>query len=274
MRINNAGGRIEHVPEILYHWRQHEVSSTNNSSGNFHSINSVRFVLERQLQINPKNHNFSIKNWPVNRGAEELYIERKHINMPIFFHYGEVENHMEIESISNGILIVTSPEVFFDSNELLTEVARLFDLHPQLGGVGGNIFDVNGNVYDSCSALNKRGELESYWADNSPNNPGPYALGLKTQCVDFTSSCMAFFRISALQKLSQWPLNIEDKDLITFTLCSLLRNSNWLIAYSPLVFGRTNFVANPRKEYYPKISDPNKEKNSLVRYGATRNFKG
>ena len=31
--IAGWGGRIEHVPEILYHWRQHSGSTTNNSNG-------------------------------------------------------------------------------------------------------------------------------------------------------------------------------------------------------------------------------------------------
>ena len=85
MRIHNDGGRIEHVPAILYHWRHHPVSTTNIEGGNPQSFDSVRHVLESQIKKHPRSNVFYVEEREIFPGARELYIARKGTDLPPFF---------------------------------------------------------------------------------------------------------------------------------------------------------------------------------------------
>lgn len=76
MRIWQAGHKLAHVPEILYHWRQHPQSSTNKADPVAGSIASVRHVLDRFVAAQPRPELYRVEDFPIFRGARELYILR------------------------------------------------------------------------------------------------------------------------------------------------------------------------------------------------------
>jgi hypothetical protein len=75
-RIWGSGGAIEHVPEVLYHWRTHPASQTNRAGGNQASLASQRQVLERFLGGTPRPELYRVAPFPLDRGAPEWWIER------------------------------------------------------------------------------------------------------------------------------------------------------------------------------------------------------
>jgi len=76
MRLWQAGHSMVHVPEVLYHWRQHAESSTGKADPAVGSINSVRHILERFTARIPRPERYRVEDFPIFRGAREMYVLR------------------------------------------------------------------------------------------------------------------------------------------------------------------------------------------------------
>jgi hypothetical protein len=67
-----------HVPEVLYHWRQHPASSTNTSDGpNEGSRQSTRHLLQRFISALPNPDLYHVGETPIFRGAPEWHVFRR-----------------------------------------------------------------------------------------------------------------------------------------------------------------------------------------------------
>jgi glycosyltransferase involved in cell wall biosynthesis len=93
LRFAAAGKRIAHVPEVLYHWRQHAASNTNRPDPNFGSLRSQRHVLERWVKSHPTPELFSVEEFPIHRGAIEYWIARRPVCPPslVLIAYGHTK---------------------------------------------------------------------------------------------------------------------------------------------------------------------------------------
>jgi|GEM_PF-665891 len=271
-RVANAGGRIEHVPEVLYHWRKHSASTTNNGTdADTRSLQSVRHILERQIARTANPARFYVSEWPEHRGAKELYIARRPGDLPPFVWIGDA-TESAVASEDDAILIVASSGVLIESQRVFTEAARLFELHPTVGAVGGLVENKDGVVVDACSMVNRAGLLESPWRGQPSDFSGSYALALKPQTVAATGNSLAFFRIAALKHAGAWPLPANGSSVAARVtqLCNLLSAGRWTIAFSPLVRGRAEVVENGPQRRRPK--EARGGASALVRYGAARSF--
>ena len=273
-RIAGSGGRIVHVPEVLYHWRRHKASTTNNAIGDPRSLDSVRSVLERHIASSAAPERFYVANWPEDRGSPELYIARRTDPLPQFVWIGDVVSGQPSACGNDAILMVTTSGIFIDSRHVLLEVTRVFELHPGVGAVGGLVEGAGGLAVDACYMVNPAGVLESPWLGQPTSYAGPYALGKKTQSVATTGNALAFFRISALKQAGAWPLmGTAPLSMLAAQLCGKLAAKGWTIAFSPLVKARAGTVfhgAPPRRrpmDGIPRVS------HALVRYGITRAFR-
>jgi hypothetical protein len=273
-RVANAGGRIEHVAEVLYHWRQHPGSTTNKAEGDSRSLDSVRYVLERQIAdtLNPRH--FYVAEWPINRGARELYIARRADDLPPFVWIGDAAKENDHCAEDNGILVFATNGVRIECKKVLVEVARLMELHPHLGAVGGLVEREDGVVVDGCFLGNAAGMLASPWIGKSSSYSGPYALAQKTQSVASTGKLLAFFRISALKQIGTWPLAAHEFCSDTaIQWCGLLSQKGWNVAFSPLIKARTGSIPyiEKRLRWSPNFQVPLNQ--SLIRYGSIRGFR-
>ena len=272
LRVSNAGGRIEHVPEVLYHWRQHAISTTNNAQGDSRSLESVRHVLERQIALTAEPNRFYVTEWPEYRGARELYISRRTGDLPPFIWIGDAA--VEAATCSeDAILVVAANGVLIESQQVFSEVARLFELHPRLGAAGGLVANKDGMVVDACSVVNRSGMLESPWTGHPSNYSGSYALAVKTQTVAATGQSLAFFRIAALKQAGAWPLpaNLFATDHV-MQLCSQLSADGWTVAFSPLIRARAELAGTGTQGRLPAgmaVVDAS----ALVQYGTARSFR-
>jgi O-antigen biosynthesis protein len=274
MRITSAGGRIEHVAEVLYHWRRHAESTTNNQQGDSRSLDSVRHILERHIARTATPQHYYVAEWPENRGGRELYIARRPDALPQFVWMGDVAKAEAINCDEEAILIVAANGVTIESQQVFVEAARLFELHPLVGAVGGTVVGVDGLIVDSCYMVNCGGALESPWLGQPMNHGSPYALALKTQSVATTGNSLAFFRISALKRVSIWPMETQVISSRTIMkLCSLLVEDGWVVAFSPLIQARAGSAyRNKKSRMQPPTGVPTSS-HALVRYGMTRNFR-
>jgi hypothetical protein len=82
LRCAAAGKRIVHVPEVLYHWRQHAASSTNRTDPESASLHSQRHVLERCVKTHPNPELFSVEKFPIERDAAAYWIARRAVSSP------------------------------------------------------------------------------------------------------------------------------------------------------------------------------------------------
>ena len=272
-RIAEHGGRIEHVPEILYHWRQHAGSTTNNAEGDPRSLDSVRHILERHIARTKHPHRFYVTDWPVNRGARELYIARRLDDLPQLVWIGDLASESN-KCNDDAILVFAVSGILIESHQVFVEVVRLFDLHPHVGAVGGLVEGKNGVVVDGCYMVNNSGMLESPWVGRPVNQNGPYALAMKTQSVATTGNSLAFFRVAALRQAGAWPpdMNTPESDF-AMKLCGQLASNNWAVAFSPLLRARvgSSFRREPSRRWPP--AGVAGVCHGLVRYGISRNYR-
>jgi glycosyltransferase involved in cell wall biosynthesis len=82
LRFAATGKRIVHVPEVLYHWRQHAASSTNRPDPESGSLHSQRHVLERWVDTHPDPELFSVEKFPIDRDAAAYWIARRNVSPP------------------------------------------------------------------------------------------------------------------------------------------------------------------------------------------------
>ncbi|MBU2469185.1 MAG: glycosyltransferase [Proteobacteria bacterium] len=240
-RIANAGGRIEHCPEILYHWRQHSGSTTNKPEGDPRSLDSVRHVLQGQIDRAANPELYAIETWPIDRGAKELYISRPEIDLSEFVWIGDYMAGGEHEGPPRGEFIVANAgSASMEAGGVFNEAARLFGLHPHIGAVGGRIIDENGLVVESCFVNNGAGGVESPWMGRGETYPGPYALALKAQSVISTGPSLAFFRLRALEEVGvQPPEDLSSLCAWVLDTCERLVAAQWGVVFSPLVVARS-----------------------------------
>ena len=272
MRMANADGRIEHIPEVLYHWRQHTGSTTNNAQGDQRSLDSVRHILERQIARTAAPQRFYVAEWPHNRGARELYIARRPDDLPQFVWIGDALREDNLKCDESAILVVAGSGVVIESQKVYVEVARLLELHPHVGAVGGLVEGQDGVVVDACCMVNDTGMLESPWLGQPATCGGPYALALKTQSVATTGNSLAFFRISALKRADAWPLKADKVTSDTvMKFCGRLAASGWNIAFSPLVRARAGAAFRSEQGRMRPPSGVPCVSHALVRYGVSRN---
>ncbi|WP_434151170.1 glycosyltransferase [Methylocaldum gracile subsp. desertum] len=274
MRVANAGSRIEHVPEVLYHWRQHSGSTTNKSQGDSRSLDSVRYILERHITRTAAPQRFYVTEWPENRGAPELYIARRPDELPQFVWIGDATRTDEINCEDDAILVIAANGVVIESRHVFLEVTRLFELHPHVGAIGGLVEGKDDVVVDGCYVINNVGNLESPWLGRRADHAGPYALALKTQSVATTGHALAFFRISALRQANAWPLEIAGSlsDLMKH-LCVRLGLNGFTVAFSPLVRARANstFQSGPHRSGL--LAGVSGTSHALGRYSVAREFR-
>lgn len=81
-RIVEAGHQPVHVPEILYHWRQHPISSTNRPDPDSGSRRSTRALLERFIGRTARPDLYLIEDFPIFRGAPEWTLTRRPVDAP------------------------------------------------------------------------------------------------------------------------------------------------------------------------------------------------
>ncbi|MET4608340.1 glycosyltransferase involved in cell wall biosynthesis [Bradyrhizobium sp. JR4.1] len=264
MRISDANGRIEHVPEVLYHWRQHAASTTHKPEGDDRSIEAVKHVLERQIAKLAAPDRFWVAEWPEYRGARELYIARKTDSLPQLIWAGDTA--LAKTADSDAILVFAANGVMLESQHIAVEVARLLELHPMIGAVGGIVVDPDDFVVDGCCMVNRAGSLESPWLGRSAAWSGPYALALKPQTVTTTGNSLAFFRVAALKRIGLWPLEINENSPVR-DICLLLAKDGWSTAFSPLVRARSGGAVQCDAGSARSLPNMRRESEALVRYG-------
>ena len=199
-RFAEAGERILHVPEVLYHWRMHEASASNSGVVSAGSLASVRAMLERRIARQARPELYQVATWPIERGFEQLTILRLAVGeQPV------------------GIVLVVGDGVEAPGEAAVWEAVRLFEMHADVGAVGGRVLDADGMVVESCAPM--RGES---WVGRHRGDGGDYAHALKPQTVAGLSEGLFLCRAEVAGGGGR-------------EVAARCRDRGWRLAYSPLV---------------------------------------
>jgi O-antigen biosynthesis protein len=239
-RIASSAGRIEHVPEVLYHWRQHSGSTTNRAEGDPRSLESVRHLLECQRYRLPNPNDFEVRQWPRNRGTKELYLslaETARLPTVVLPQDVNIEQRKDTEA-PETMVVFLSGGVLLDHEQSVAEAARLFALHPSLGAVGGLVIDTDSRIVDACFTAADR--PHSPWIGRSVNDGGAFATLLKPQTVIQPGSRLAIFRLAALDAAGLNPADYTIAPAVWMKhAAKQVRRLDWRIGFSPLVTAHT-----------------------------------
>jgi glycosyltransferase involved in cell wall biosynthesis len=271
VRFGLAGRRFAHAPHVLYHWRTHGSSQSHSGRQNPGSIDSVRAVLRRVIETSATPHRYEVRPFPIDRGAQELYIARRHLDIPAITAVqlrsgspGSDTSHaspLPEERLSGGIPVAPTdavlsalPGVLASPAEYvlvidasaeplcsrsLREAAKLFELHADVVIVSGRLVDCRDRVVRSGWVLDEWGGLVAPYDAMMRADPGPWAIALKAQSIASPVEGLFLVREAFLREMADAvPPDLPWRELGAW-LGGHAFAAGQRVAYSPLVETRT-----------------------------------
>ncbi len=272
-KFYKSGAKLYHIPSVLYHWRMHTVSTSGSGEINSETQKSVEWMLNQNIICQKDPSLYEVAFFPLNRGVPQLTIQRKPIN-PLPMSVIIVENEVYPTAISwcsdtwNALksevsiskqqlndtplsarmllalneldkdinhIMITSSHLVMPSCSAIFEAMRLFEMHQDIGAIGGRVYDMNKKIVETGNSLFRDVTCKTYeWKGMSPDNPGPFALALKPQTVNSLSPSLFFVQRNILyETLIKQPLNTTED--IANSIIDEIAKDKLLCAYSPLI---------------------------------------
>ena len=257
-RFAQAGETIVHVPEVLYHWRAHEQSSSNSGTVNRGSLNSVRHMLESTIARQARPELYEVGLYPISRGADQYTILRRPVGPPVMTYiqlvvpgsdkqaargtmpsFPVIERLLTIpagdeaslrtclDGVSSQFVVLLGAHLRLPDDGGLWEAVRMFEMHAAVGAVGGRILDADGTIVD-CSVP---ATPTTDWIGMRRSAPGPYALALKPQTATGVPDSFFVCRTDVLQSAaadqSPQPLGAR--------IAEACRKRQMIMAYAPVL---------------------------------------
>jgi glycosyltransferase involved in cell wall biosynthesis len=248
-RIYLAKLRPVHIPEILYHWRQHAKSSTGKSNPEGGSLVSQKNVLNGVLSKKGLINKFAIEPCPGVRGQYEWSLRRvpdEKVSVVCIWDKRPPEiEKLNIEMISWKDIRSRSPSLPSDfvlfvrgplriPEDSIWKAIGLFELEESLGVVSGRIVDARDIVIDGGKFIGDGGVVYGPYEGKELGHASPFAIADKDHCVSLPSSNFYVVKRAILDgiDLSMTP---EELAIEIATVCS---NKGLRIAQSPLVIAK------------------------------------
>jgi glycosyltransferase involved in cell wall biosynthesis len=270
VRFQLAGRAFAHAPHVLYHWRKHGSSQSHSGRQNPATVESVRAVLRRVIKNSATPHRYEVGTFPIDRGAEESYIERRSIDTPVVIAVScsSGSRHADASSLlpspegvpdvvlrvaaadpvvtglpgllaspADYVLIVDASAGQLDSRSLL-EAAKLFELHRDVAIVSGRLVDRQDRVVASGWVLDEWGGFVAPYDGMRRADPGPWALALKAQSIASPAEGLFLVQVEFLRKArNAVPRDLPWRDFGAW-LGGRAFAAGLRVAYSPLVEAR------------------------------------
>ena len=276
-RLAAAEGMPVHVPEVLYHWRQHPASTTNRATGaSDGSRASTRHLLERFVARQARPHLYEIADFPIFRGAAEWYVFRKPEAPPAvavlslggpppaglfpgaagLLALGQdtaprgwwpwarrpqpatpslAVLRQALAGVAAPHVLLLGPGVRPTGADAWWEAIKLVELHPEVAVVGGVLTDAGGRILRGAEVLDDGGQLLCPQRGQRTDNPGPFALWLKPQCVDAVATDFCLVETALLRDVLAALPESAGLGGLGVRLAAAARAAGRLVAWSPLV---------------------------------------
>jgi len=260
-KIQLGGEAVVHVPEVLYHWRQHEVSSTNSvSSPHQGSLQSVQWVLENLIRQSPKSHYLRVREFPIMRGARETHLERIPTALPpvsdvlfcqrrrILRNTGTVHvlltaGPLQLQELRSVVQHLDHEYVILRTGDtsrswtdgMVAEAVKYSELVPDVAMVTGRFIDKAGIVVAGAEILTSDLRIISPLAGLAKDAAGPFSLALRPHCVNVPNlgNCLIDRRF-LLEAIDVAPFNLT-LPYLSLWMAAVAQARGRLVVYSPLV---------------------------------------
>jgi hypothetical protein len=301
-KFSQAGKLIQHVPEILYHWRRHSASFSHSGQQNVGSVESTKYLLARRIAGLPRPDLYKVAPFPVFRGAEEHYIERKATAPPTAdvvvltqeirrrsrasvalertgFPFRAVKHHRMSRDEGHwaelALMVDSGPEwvalIEQDCEPLEShwpwEASKLFELHSDVAITCGRLIDRDGQVVESGLVFDERGRLVAPFTGQRRTDPGPYALALKPHQLLCPIKAFFVVRVSLISRaLAAMPRDAKINHPCDWMAAFAVAN-NLRVASSPLLDAMA--CGAKHRHIFTESSQGNGFLKSLERLGLT-----
>ena len=251
LRFVRAGHQPKHVAEVLYSWRTHAASTTNNDeAAHSGSLDSQRHVLALQLRGLGLADRFEVADCPLWRGAPELRLTRQSQPEP------QVEIAADATALralvagdvasgdtpaSDAAVLLRDARVAIAEEDALLECVGWLELLPEAAVVGGRLIDRAGTVISAGYFPAEGGRLAAPDAGRRKDDPGYLAMALKPRVVAAVPVGHVLLRrrwlVTLADRLSQAP---ADGAQFVIWLCEQARASGARVVCTPFVTGSTD----------------------------------
>ncbi|WP_426315139.1 glycosyltransferase [Methylobacterium fujisawaense] len=271
-RFAAAGYRPVHVPEIVYHWRHHDRSTSNSEGPNEVSAASVRHVLQRKIDRLGLETRCRVAPYPIWRGAQEWWISRELDRLPSLvaltdgtgsapplFEAAPLVSRKSLGSWREAldpiddatiVAVIGSGVVETGGDVATREIAKMFEVFEDAAVVTGPVVH-NGVIRSAGLAMDGRGALVDFLSGRPSRDPGSYALTLKPLSIAVPVDDWFFARANFLKAcLATLPDQTPNEEIALWIgACALAQHRR--IIYTPLVTAET---AQPRLSAFERRS--------------------
>jgi hypothetical protein len=245
LRFANAGHKLVHIPEMLYHWREHPGSTAADISCKSYIFDSQRAVLSHWLAAQPHAERFDLQLSPLFPGTPDWWIRRRpvapeplaaflflpHDSDPASFAEREAAlrattdyPRLEVVRASAGWsaaelgraldaldpacrrVALLSGSVSPTRPDWAWEAIGLFELFPELAQVGGRVHNADGYVVECGRVFGYGDDLLGCPDRGRPlHDCGYYAQMFKPHCSDGIASRFCVFDRDFLREVLRSP---------------------------------------------------------------------
>lgn len=268
LRFMWAGCTPVHLPEVLYHWRQHDHSLSHSGHVFEGSLASIRHLLGDVANATGNPHLYEVQPYPHRIGEIDYYIRRRPIDSPAVLRLdiGDRDGRPVCHEVTAAfpfasqasipaergrtalealeaalgasdaelVLLLSAGVTLMDEQGLWQAIKQL-ELLPQALGVGGPLIDIGGIVRFGPVVETPDGRLTDPARGKPLVDAGPFSLALKPHCVTMvTPDLLLARRAPLLEALRAAPAAATLRGLGPWLGLHCRRQRQYLV-YEPLL---------------------------------------
>ncbi|MEM5386438.1 glycosyltransferase [Paraburkholderia phymatum] len=261
VRFAEGGHEPLHIPEVLYHWRQHPSSLSNSGNSFSGSARSIQAVL-RGVAQRRRQDLYEVAPYPFDLGIQDYYLRRlqkepasvdlisigldargpehfpfatRQVAPPLRGLSGIAVLLDLLEHSESEFAMLVGPSTVAIESQAVWDSLKHFELISNVVAVTGPLVDASGKVLRGSLVLRDREQLCDPIAGRAMNDPCSGSLGLKPHCVDGVSVDLLIGRRRFLvDALKAAPGNLATRSLGAW-LGSFASGTERLMVYEPLL---------------------------------------
>lgn len=263
VRFARSGHQPLHIPEVLYHWRQHARSLSNSGSTFSGSAVSVQAVL-RDIGQQNREDLYEVAPYPFDLGIPDYYLRRLrkeppavvlvsmgidargpsdfpfsgHIAVPLLRGRKGISTLLDVlEQSRSEFAMLVGPATLAVENQSVWDAIKHFELVPDVVAVGGPLVDVSGHILRGALVLSGSESLIDTTVGRAMSDPCSGSLGIKPHCVNGLSPDLMVARRGFLvAALKAAPEGLAMRSLAAWLGAFAARVGQHLV-YEPLLRG-------------------------------------